>query len=708
MIPIELHPSTREVLRRVREIAPDAPFLTLGQTVFWDEPLKAAFFAALRAFDPQARMTAGVHDTDYFAKLPGGVKAPANGAPFVMLGHNDGDTRGLWSAAGEISSLFGSETVVTRADLGESGVAVERVARDYQGGLDTLLSRETQAWGWRALVHAGPGTLIAANVKLSQVGAALREQLAWAFAESGQIVDATQTRDLVLSWVDDYSAANPNGTLSDLYEHLTPRLWAMVGGESGHAALEGLQTSRSTELFRFNAGTCSLPRWNFLDLFLNPATRATAVRCYNDAVRGSGIYTLDEFGPGALPFDVVVPGRGRGTLRLHRGSVFIETKPAIEVCANCDPSSLAELAALLEAEFGSDVVIVGKAVALISMLSAEYVFVFHERASGYTARTQAMNAQMRARGLELPLLPMVRFALSSWSALGDSAATLRLPSHLATAFGAETVSASDFSSRWQQVCDEQDALRGELRAARSARALMQLLSEWRGEAWQTRLREYQKAREVLLQMRPRTLNLEGETAHLREQARDEKQRAAQLELQKGDDFRASLQPLRERVFDLKESGARRLVAVGSDGKPIKVSKEERAAQNEQLQIEAREIADLRAQIAKREEQRRDVAAHIAAHRQRARELSEQANALVRERAILEHGALVTRARAEMARLEREADREKLRLVRDSLWVSRGLRYTNVRPTAWWLPIVSPRGAWFRALVSGAQARLEEL
>ena len=65
-------------------------------------------------------------------------------------------------------------------------------------------------------------------------------------------------------------------------------------------------------------------------------------------------------------------------------------------------------------------------------------------------------------------------------------------------------------------------------------------------------------------------------------------------------------------------------------------------------------------------------------------------------------------RFKAARLEYEAEWQRFQLVRDALLVSRGLHHTNYRPTAWWLPLVSPDGAWFNALVSTTQARIEEL
>jgi hypothetical protein len=77
-------------------------------------------------------------------------------------------------------------------------------------------------------------------------------------------------------------------------------------------------------------------------------------------VRGSGIYTLDQFGEGALPFDVVIPGHGRGTLRLTDGKIIIETETPIEICQKLRSRIDCALGALLEGHFGPDIALVAK------------------------------------------------------------------------------------------------------------------------------------------------------------------------------------------------------------------------------------------------------------------------------------------------------------------------------------------------------------
>jgi hypothetical protein len=716
--------SMQTAVADLRARFPRAPFLTLGQTVLWDEPVKAAFCRALEILAPEATIVAAVHDTDYFAKLSQADGEKLNGEKFALLEHNDGDTRDLWSAAGEISALFGSETVPARQKLSESGVQMELIAKSTPGGMKALLNDETAAWGWRALVHTEAKPLLAGEVLLADIAPKLLEQLSWAFDETLRCIGSTpslkgdeptgecqcaqpcEAREVtarVLRWAREYSQSQPEATLSDLYRYLTPRLWALVrGGGSCN-----LQTSHSLKIFRFNRTTCDFPRFEFLDLFLNPATRAAACRAYDDAVRGSGIYTLDQFGAGALPFDVVLPGKGRGTLRVRDNAIFIETEPRLSIPIQSPCESVAQLAEILEARFGEDAVVVGKAVSLISMLAREMIFVFHEKASGYTRLTQKMNAQMRASGIALELHPLLRLEYSTWDALQNVETPFVLPPHLARAFGRETIEASEFAARWKTVCDEQDAARERLKMCRSPRELLAHLAE-NDVHWRNAATEFGAAREIISLVSQRARALQTQIEELREKATAQIQIAGQIERDKGDDFRARVLPLRERIRDINEAAAARQAPVDESGAPRKITKTERAQNAEFAKIEAAEIETLRAQIETLQMERAHFDAEISQSREAARDLREQAGVVVQQRIEMEKSADAQAAREAIARWKYAAELERLRRVRDAIFTSEGLRYTNVRPTAWWLPTVSPDGKWFEKLATTTCARVEEI
>lgn len=715
--------SMQEAVAALRARFPTVPFLTLGQTVLWDEPVKAAFCRVLEELAPDAQIVAAVHDTDYFAKL---AHLENQDEKFALLEHNDGDTRGLWSAAGEISSLFGSETVPTRHKLNENGVAFDRVARHYPGGTSALLNAETNAWGWRALVHTEDKPLLAGEVLLRDIAPKLIEQIRWAFDESLRCLGTSlegnagakddharvctcpapcESREVavrVVRWVEEYAASEPDATLSDLYRWLTPRLWAVVRGTGSC----NLQTSHSLKIFRFNRETAAYPRFSFVDLFLNPATRETARNAYNAAVQGSGIYTLDQFGEGALPFDVVIPQRGRGTLRLQQDSLVIETEPPIKLTgATCE--SVAQLAEILEAKFGPDVVLVGKAVSLISMLAQEMIFVFHEKASSYTKLTQKMNAGLREAGVPLDLHPLLRLKYATWDSLSEVETHLCLPPHLERAFAAKSVSGRDFAARWKEVCDAQDAMLADLKACRSPRELLNFLA--REEAsWRNGATDYAAAREIISMISERARVLQSQVEELRANAKSATQKAVQIEREKGEDFRARVLPLRERIRDVNEAAVARINPVDENNQPRKLTKDERTQIVELEKIEVLEIESLKQQIPELQSERSHFDEAIATYRTAARQAQSEAKTLIAQRVAMETSAEAKAARETICRWEYEAELERLRRVRDAITVSEGLRYTNYRPTAWWLPLVSPDGKWLEKLAQTAQARIEEI
>lgn len=695
--------SATDFVRDLHARFPQAPFLTLGQTVLWDEPVKAVFCRLLEVAAPEARMMAAVHDTDYFAKLPQNEGAPKDDEPnttdkFALLPHNDGSTRALWSAAGEISCLFGAEVVPSRHVLSENGVAFDRVARDYPGGLNALLENETAAWGWRALVHTEPRPLIAGDVKLRDIMPQLQQQIAWALDKSAQIIGHENSFSQLLDWTNEYSSSHPDASLSDLYRALTPKLWSAVRG-GGSCNLE---TSTSLELFRFNKRTASLPRFRFVDLFLNPQTRDVARTCYNDAVRGSGIYTLDGFGEGATPFDVVVPGRGRGTLRVHNGSITVETETPITICTDCNPTSAEDLARVLEEQLGENVALVGKAVALISMLAAEFIFVFHEKASSYTSRTQEMNKCLRERGVDLPLFPMLRLRLATWDALQNVEANFNLPPHLARAFDVQKISAREFAARWKTVCNEQDNLRERLKNCVAPRDLMQFLAT-RDQSWTQKLHEYSMSREQLHSARESSQKLQLQSEELLLRARELNVQAAHTETVQGEHWRRVIQPLRTRIMDIRQGALERI-----ENAPAKLSKEERRELSELQAKEEEEIAQLLVQIETKTVQRIEYSKQIESLRKQSRECKSAARDATQNRLLLERSEQTRALRTAIREVEYQEELTRLSLVRDAIAVGDGLRATNYRPTAWWFPLVSPEGAWFEGLVETVQARVEEL
>ncbi len=676
-MPPAADPSVLATLDHLKASYPDVPFLALGQTVLWDEPTKAVWRRLLDLFLPQAELVAGVHDTDYFAKT---VAHLGSDRKYVALPHDDGKTRDLWSAAGEMSALFGSESVPTRALFEKHGVPFDLLANAYPGGKDAFYQEQTTAWGWRGVVSTESHDVIAHDVPILEVKDALLAQMDWAFAQSLAGLEdlpardrAAQTAAQVRGWVTDYLRdCDTNCRLSDLYQSLLPRFYALLlGAEPAH-----FTATASTELFLFTPQTCDRPRFNLLGVYLNPQTRKKACTAYNRAVEGSGIYPLSNFDEGALPFDVVVPGRGRGTLRLTSEGIAIDTHPAPLLLPGA-PTTNAELAQALQQTFGDYVVLVGKAVTLVDMLACEFLVVFHETASGYTSRTQNMNARL---GELCPrLYPIVRLTYPTWDALSvvPRETTFRLPPHLAATFGTETISAPDFARRWRTVLDEQRHVLSTVRRLHKTRALMHYLETQDRECWCGRQAEYEAALGVLKGVAAKSDTLAARVdEHQQELALWKNERQA-LERRKGEDWRANVQPLREKLYQARQAG--------SDGESL------RRSIDRQIALRATAFDEPLSLCRERMEATRFMLGEFR-----------------RQRRLLERGQDAVQARHALTTLTMQAQMARLALVRDAHLTVEGLEHTHLRPTAWWLPLVDPSGRWFQAIAEGTQARLEYL
>ena len=638
-------PSQNKVLRELQDLAPGVPLLALGQTVFWDEPMKAGLFHALKEVGQERKIVAGVHDTDYFAKFA----TKGQTSKFKALTHNDTTTKGLWSAAGEFSCLFGSETVVTREALQTAGAKLGKVNEARPGILDEL----TEAWGWRGVVSLSPDSKVTAEVKLKRLFPELFDTFQWAVDETLKMVAgphremAEKTHEQILAMVCN-AADEDEQTLSDYYEKLIPPLWKLVGG-----ADVDVETARTSRLLQFNSHTAGQKRFDLLDLFLNPKTRERAENAYNDAVRGSEIYTLDRFGVGALPFDVVIPGVGRGTLRLGtRGGLVMASHP-VGFSFKKTPESTLELATLLERRFGPDCVLVGKAVTLIGMLAREFVFVFHDGASGYVHRSRKLHQTLNHQ-----VHPVLRIKYEPWDALSECCAWLTLPEPMRRGFGVSEVSGPSLAVRWREVVLAQEALLKSLAILNRPLDLVVGLQQLVGGHWTSLSAEYQQMHTKLEELSNQVMASRAARRVQVQKVRELKAKINQLQHQTGEHWRAHL-------FGVEPT------------------------------VEAR--AEREAYLA----QERDILAQIAATWAEWRRIKAEQDELVSRDEVRK----LIRRRSGIAL---EAELTRMRLVREAVITSRGLTKAGHRPSAWWFPLVCPDGTWFRTTARSAQYWLEPL
>jgi hypothetical protein len=641
-----------EALGQLDKIAPGAPLLALGQTVFWDEPMKAGVALQLARNGSNRKFIAGVHDTDFFAKAPYGQRKAGK---FTTLPHNDTTTKGLWSAAGEFSALFGSETVVKKETLAHAGLKVEKLQHGRPGFLDEA----TEAWGWKGVVSLDEHPPITAEVGLRQVWPELNATFDWALQTtleciSGQAHEEAQSlADDLLTKICDAREKVGSGALSSFYRELLPTFYNFVAGREVN-----IETTVTTELLRFNTQTCGLPRFDLPRLFADPSKREQACAAYNKSGEGTGRYGLDRFGTGALPFDLFVPGYGRGTIRLGNRGAVIDTPKPLFLSFKKPLTSLEELAAAVEAKFGPDCALIGKAVTLVGMLSREFVFVFHEGASSYVSQTHRLHGMLKDLKPDLEFNPILRIRYSPWDALQASCSWLHLPEPLRRPFGAEEVCSPSFASRWRTVVEEQKQLLEDLGGLRKTADLLAFIDRSVGGSWSRVADEY-------AELQAQLASLEREVSEVRCQRRQLYPQIKRLKQERGEKERAKGEHFRALIFE-------------KDPTPADLQERERLAAEVDRVIH--EILE---------------AEHKLKH------LMAEQEALVKRQEVQQ-------LHEKRRQLEMEAEFKRLRMIRHAVISSHGLEHAGLRPSAWWFPLVCSDGLWFRQTYETAECYLESL
>ncbi|MBS1704849.1 MAG: hypothetical protein JST40_03170 [Armatimonadetes bacterium] len=635
-----------EVLRELDRIAPGAPMLALGQTVFWDEPMKAGVVQTLREAGSTRKFYAGVHDTDYFAKLP--TEGKAGG--FAAFPHNDTTTQALWSAAGEFAQLFGSETVVTRDRLYQAGVKVGRIAHERPGLLDTA----TEAWGWRGVVRLGDHTHITADTPIGPVFGSLYNTLTWAVESSleqiaGDKEASRRAADELLGHICDQSSTD--GSVAAYYRDLIPFLYRFVSGED-----VPIETTATTELLRLNSNTHHLRRFDLLRKFVEPETRELSRQAYDNVVRGTEMYTLDRFGSWAVPFDVIVPGHGRGTLRIAPKALVIMTPNPVFVTLKKPVESVEDLAAALERKFGPECSVIGKAITLIGLLAREFVFVFHESASGYVQRTRSLLSALYPP--EDRFNPILRVKYSPWDALSAVKQWFKLPEPMRGPFGTDDICSGTFSKRWCDVVQSQRRLLSELETLRRPADFIQWLADRYHGTWALLGEEY-------LELHERFRELQETICRFQSERRDVFAEIRNLRKRRNETYHAMGVHWRAEIFE-------------------KEATPEANARRQEYRAELDLISDELSQ-----------------------KIGQWQELLAMQESIVSNAE--TRGLHERRRhIEFEAELKRVSLVRDAVTTAEGLIHSGYRPSAWWFPLVSPDGSWFQETRRRAEYYLESL
>ena len=387
---------------------------------------------------------------------------------------------------------------------------------------------------------------------------------------------------------------------------------------------------------------------------------------------------LAESGSAALPFDVYAPGRGRGTHHVAPDFIAVDFPQPARWPLSSPVRDLPALAGVLEDGLGGGVALLGKALVLPAMLSSEFVMIFAETGSAYLPQTQRMLAAMRDGGVPIRAHPLLRMRLRTWDCLSASGAALRLPEHLAQAFGRRTMDCRDFSRRWRSAVRGQERLLREIRGISGACDLVRCLEHDQHDAWFRRLRQCTAANALLLRIQERADALRHKALDLRSREDSAAAEIATLEARRGALNRQQIRPLKRALEDLA------------------------------AEAHAAERARLRAAHAQAEGEGRALLLALEAKQKERRELREKRREIAGRLRALERGSRAAAARRLLRAVERAAEKARLRLVRNALLASQGLPHADLRPSAWWFPALDPSGKWFDRVRRTASFRLEPL
>jgi len=659
-----------DILGRLDAMDPDAPLVAFGQTPFWDEPLKA-----LLASHTRRRIIVGIHDLDYFSR----VHSPLPGPRWQLVGRNDAAWRDPWIAAGEISAFLGAEVWPSRQRLMEAGVHLDKM---FSGrSAQARIARATEGWGWRGIVENVPRPTVICDLSAASALPAIEQLLQWGFGETERLLSGPEmrhsTRALGRTLSDEarqFVETRPSASVAELYREMLRRMYLLLLGEIP----PNVEFTGTRDLLRFNRRTAGLPRFRFVSHFLDPRHAQASRAAYEEAAKETARPYSADNGGGALPFDVYVPGRGRGELRLQPDRLLIATEPPIEARLDAPVQTIGQLAEVLEAAAGPELSLVGKALALPPMFNGEFIMTLMENGSAYMPRTQRMLAQMARAGVPVRVRPLLRLRLRSWDSLAECKGELRLSEHLAQAFGRKTLSTAEFARGWRRAVRGQERLIQRLRRGGAACDLVALLGREEHEAWFRRLEQCRRAQQALLEVQRQADQLRHEALDVQIKEDETLLEIRQLESKRGALSRELLRPLKRRLADA-EAGV--------------VAEDMRRLRDEHSQAERLGRALLMALESKQLERR---------------DWRKRRAAVVARLRTLERSGKAGRARRVLATMERLAGRVRLRLARHAILAADSLPHADLRPAAWWFPALDPAGNWFARVRRGARARLEPL
>ena len=655
-------PSLATVVEELKKF--NSPLFSFGQTVWWDEPMKVVLLLHMHQHGLHLPFVFSIHDVDYFSKLR---RVFLGDEEFLIVSRNDGTTANLWASGCETAILFGSEATPTISDYNRCGIPLAELAKNYSENASDFIDKWTEAWGWKAVVHNSIRGPVTAFVRVGDVIKSMKGLLEWAVKNTITMIERfanthLETANAFLMLVDRCAEkVGLNACLSNFYEEIYKSIVKMLLG----FVPSQLITTNSFRFFNFNSRTCMRERFKAVDIFISPHTRQLATEAYDEVAPAIGAWRLNEFGHGALPFELLSEDFGRGTICVDGNWLIIRTPTRrIEAKSNEPLVSRKALAMLIEESFGSKCALIGKALITPLMLCSEGVMVLSETGSAYMDSTKRLVAKLADAGIRVSLRPILRVCYSTFDAIRNSNLKLTLPKHIAKFVGEEILNASDFANAWHGSVKEARRVVERMCTSASLDSTFDLLRLYDEQP------EYEQVDSLKSEFEDTSLQLH--------------------------ELGAELNELIQRCKALKNEERKLIQKL--------ISAERYASELKQMMARMNEhhLADKWEAL---KEERMNTLSKL-------RQLHDMLNSLRSERRRL-FQRLLQRAYSEGAEKLRQARKEqtirlqfrRLSVAREAL-LAAVVTYSHFRPCAWWLPILDPTGEWWRSVGKLAKARFE--
>jgi len=396
-----------------------------------------------------------------------------------------------WGAALFYSEFLGRLPVDLHAWEPYTGLKTPALARQLGRSVDDLYDEFSPGDNWQLI---GPSYAedprfhrLIGDVGVGEAMPFIRELLDKARADCLRAFPAGPSQRRVREWFE-AEAERLDGLLADCGNAALPELYRKwMGGLLDGAA----ELSTTSGLLALGAPTAG---GELLELFTRDYDAAAGL--YNEAMAESaaGPRPLD-LADGELPFFAVLRRSGRlvrTIARLDGGSLRLGDD-AFRLREGGLPVSRLREAGIL--------CLAGKAPLLVLQARLTGPLALPYRGSLYMPAVHCLQRKLTEAGLlRRPLHPVLRVRLRLLDRMAELDAPLRLPAHLAAAFGREELPARDFAEGWRAVRQE------------AAGRLDRLREDDSREAWQQRAMPERHAERAELDARRRRMAAENPKA----------------------------------------------------------------------------------------------------------------------------------------------------------------------------------------------------